>query len=244
MSKEKVKYFRYLKSAEDSLKKALLLDNYKNRSFTLTTQISKSAKYQMRNQIKVIKGLNYESEASELNNESVEPMRTEADLVWLDPEILKKADCLETAEIPELFQLSTKKDLAELGKTEFGKLVLSFIFDNLGSYKRLGPAKFEEIFNNKLKLFFRNHNPKERGLDNHFFVIRGSNRQIWLFEDRNKIEKVFDEPDIHENSVRVTDNFFDNVISNVENSVFRQRSENYRNFTSVKHALTEMGFRI
>ena len=235
MSKEKVKYFRYLKSAEDSLKKALLLDNYNNRSFTLTTQISKSAKYPIRNQIKVIKGLNYESEASELNNENVEPMLTdifspessnlelspsEADLVWLDPEILKKADCLETAEIPELFQLSTKKDLAELGKTEFGKLVLSFIFDNLGSYKRLGPAKFEEIFNNKLKLFFRNHNPKERGLDNHFFVIRGSNRQIWLFEDRNKIEKVFDEPDIHENSVRVTDNFFDNVISNVENSVF------------------------
>ena len=62
MSKEKVKYFRYLKSAEDSLKKALLLDNYKNRSFTLTTQISKSAKYQIRNQIKVIKGLNFESE--------------------------------------------------------------------------------------------------------------------------------------------------------------------------------------
>jgi hypothetical protein len=74
----------------------LLLDNYKNRSFTLTTQISKSAKYQIRNQIKVIKGLNFESEASELNNESVEPMLTEADLVWLDPEILKKADCLET----------------------------------------------------------------------------------------------------------------------------------------------------
>ena len=108
-------------------------------------------------------------------------MLTEADLVWLDPEILKKADCLETAEIPELFQLSAKKDLAELGKTKFGKLVLSFIFDNLGSYKRLGPAKFERIFNNKLKFFFRNHNPEERGLDNHFFVVRGSNRQIWLF---------------------------------------------------------------
>jgi hypothetical protein len=119
MSKEKVKYLRYLKSAEDSLKKTLLLDNYKNRSFTLTAQISKSAKYQIRNQIKVIKGLNFGSEASELNNESVETMLTEADLVWLDPEVLKKADCLETAEIPELFQLSAKKDLAELGKTKF-----------------------------------------------------------------------------------------------------------------------------
>jgi hypothetical protein len=54
--------------------------------------------------------------------------------------------------------------------------VLSFIFDNLGSYKRLGPAKFEKIFPIK-------RNPKKRGLDNHFFVIRGSNRQIWLFEE-------------------------------------------------------------
>ena len=62
----------------------MLLDNYKNRSFTLTTQISKSAKYPIRNQIKVIKGLNYESEASELNMEvEVEELSpSEADLVW------------------------------------------------------------------------------------------------------------------------------------------------------------------
>ena len=32
----------------------------------------------------------------------------EADLVWLDPELLKKADSLESGEIPELFQLLTK----------------------------------------------------------------------------------------------------------------------------------------
>ena len=47
LSKEKSKYCRYLKSAEDSLKKALLVDNYTNRSFTLTTKISKSAKYRI-----------------------------------------------------------------------------------------------------------------------------------------------------------------------------------------------------
>jgi hypothetical protein len=52
-----MKYSRYLKSAEDSLRKALLLDNNKNRSFGLATQISKSAKYPIRNQIKVIKVL-------------------------------------------------------------------------------------------------------------------------------------------------------------------------------------------
>ena len=28
----------------------------------------------------------------------------------------------------------------------------SIFFDNLGSYKRLGPAKFENSFNDKLKL--------------------------------------------------------------------------------------------
>ena len=62
MSKEKVKYSRYLKSAEDSLKKALLVDNYANRSFTITTKISKSAKYPVRNPIKIINGANYESD--------------------------------------------------------------------------------------------------------------------------------------------------------------------------------------
>jgi hypothetical protein len=73
-------------------------------------------------------------------------------------------------------------------------------------------------------------------------VIKGSDRQIWIFEDRNKLEKVYDDPVTHDNSVRVTDNFFDNVMSNVVECVFRQRSQNYRNFTSVKHALAEMGF--
>jgi hypothetical protein len=168
MSKEKSKYCRYLKSAEDSLKKALLVDNYTNRSFTITTKISKSAKYPVRNPIKIINGANYESDASELNTENVEPMDIsppessnmelspkEADIVWLDPAILEKADRLESAEIPELFQLSSKKDMKELGKSEFGKLVRSFIFDNLGSYKRLGPAKFEKFFNDKLKLLYR-----------------------------------------------------------------------------------------
>jgi hypothetical protein len=71
-----------------------------NRSFKLTTKISKSAKYPVRNPIKVINGANYESGASELNMESVEPMLTdisppessdkeespsEADLVWPQP---------------------------------------------------------------------------------------------------------------------------------------------------------------
>ena len=262
-----MKHSRYLKNAEDNLKKAVLLDDYSNRCFKITTKISKSAKYRIRNPTKIIKGANYESDASDISESSnmeqseanydcdasdamdISPPESseeelssnEADLVWLDPELLKKADSLESGEIPELFQLLTKNDLAELGKSEFGKLVRTFFFDNLGSYKRLGPAKFEKIFNSKLKLLFRNHNPEERGLDNHFFVIRGSDRQIWLFEDRNKIEKVFDDQDIHENSVRVTDHFFENVISNVEESVFRQRDENYRNFASVKHALTEMG---
>ena len=74
MIPEKSKYCRYLKSAEDSLKKALLVDNYTNRSFTITTKISKSAKYPLRNPIKIINGANYESDASELNTENVEPM--------------------------------------------------------------------------------------------------------------------------------------------------------------------------
>ena len=95
-----------------------------------------SVGHQVKNPIRIIKGAHFESDASELNNESVEPMLTdispsessemeqspnEADLVWLDPNPLKKADSLESAEIPELFQLSSKKDLAELGKTEFGQ---------------------------------------------------------------------------------------------------------------------------
>ena len=42
----------------------------------------------------------------------------------------------------ELKKYYIKKDMMELGKSEFGKLVRCFIFDNLGSYKRLGPAKF------------------------------------------------------------------------------------------------------
>jgi hypothetical protein len=97
MSKDKSKYCRYLKSAEDSLKKALLVDNYTNRSFTITTKISKSAKYPVRSPIKIINGANYESDASELNTENVEPMDIsppessnmelspkEADIVWLD----------------------------------------------------------------------------------------------------------------------------------------------------------------
>ena len=67
MIPEKSKYCRYLKSAEDSLKKALLVDNYTNRSFTITTKISKSAKYPVRSPIKIINGANYESDASELN---------------------------------------------------------------------------------------------------------------------------------------------------------------------------------
>ena len=80
MSKEKLKYCMYLKSAEDSLKKALLVDNIisiTNRSFIFTTKISKSAKYPVRNPIKIINGANYESDASELNIESVEPMLTD-----------------------------------------------------------------------------------------------------------------------------------------------------------------------
>ena len=90
--------------------------------------------------------------------ESVEPMLTdimpsessyteqsptEADIIWLDPELFEKADNLGSAEIPELFQLSTKKDLMELGKSEFGRLVRTFIF--------------QKFFNQKLKLLFRNH---------------------------------------------------------------------------------------
>jgi hypothetical protein len=96
----------------------LLVDNYTNRSFTVTTKISKNAKYRIRSPIKIINGANFESDASELNIESVEPMLTdisppessnmepspkEADIVWRDPEILEKADRLESAEIPELF---------------------------------------------------------------------------------------------------------------------------------------------
>jgi hypothetical protein len=71
---ERKKYSRYLKSAEDNLKKAILLDDYSNRSFTIITKISKSAKYRLRNPLKIIKGANYESDASELNIESIEPM--------------------------------------------------------------------------------------------------------------------------------------------------------------------------
>ena len=71
---ERKKYSRYLKSAEDNLKKAVLLDDYSNRGFTIITKISKSAKYRSRNPIKIIKGANYECDASELNIDSVEPV--------------------------------------------------------------------------------------------------------------------------------------------------------------------------
>ena len=57
---ERKKYSRYLKSAEDNLKKAVLLDDYSNRGFTIITKISESAKYRSRNPIKIIKGANYE----------------------------------------------------------------------------------------------------------------------------------------------------------------------------------------
>jgi HEPN domain-containing protein len=152
MSKERMKHSRYLKNAEDNLKKAVLLDDYSNRCFKITTKISKSAKYRIRNPTKIIKGANYESDASDISESSnmeqseanyecdasdamdISPPESseeelssnEADLVWLDPEILKKADSLESGEIPELFQLLTKNDLAELGKSEFGKLVRTF----------------------------------------------------------------------------------------------------------------------
>ena len=53
---ERKKYSRYLKSAEDNLKKAVLLDDYSNRNFTIITKISKSAKYRSRNPIRIIKG--------------------------------------------------------------------------------------------------------------------------------------------------------------------------------------------
>ena len=165
MSKDKSKYCRYLKSAEDSLKKALLVDNYTNRSFTITTKISKSAKYPVRNPIKIMNGANYESDASDAmdisppESSEEELSSNEADLVWLDPEILKKADCLETAEIPELFQLSAKKDLAELGKTKFGKLVLKLgkkgYFSNFGEAKEILTSVWDELtqeeINNMIK---------------------------------------------------------------------------------------------
>ena len=132
MSKERMKHSRYLKNAEDNLKKAVLLDDYSNRCFKITTKISKSAKYRIRNPTKIIKGANYESDASDISESSnMELSPSEADLVWIDPEILEKADRLESAEIPELFQISSKKDMKELGKSEFGKLVRSIIFDNL-----------------------------------------------------------------------------------------------------------------
>jgi hypothetical protein len=156
-----------------------ILEQLLNNHYKITTKISKSAKYRIRDPTKIIKGANYKSDASDISESSnMELSQSEADLVWIHPEILEKADRLESAEIPELFQISSKKDMKELGKSEFGKLVRSIIFDNLGSYKRLGPAKFEEIFNEKLKLLFRNHNPEMRGLENHLFLIRGSNRQI------------------------------------------------------------------
>ena len=111
---ERKKYSRYLKSAEDNLKKAVLLDDYSNRGFTIITKISKSAKYRSRNPIKIIQGANYECDASDAmdisppESSEEELSSNEADLVWLDPELLKKADSLESGEIPELFQLLTK----------------------------------------------------------------------------------------------------------------------------------------
>jgi len=123
MSKERMKHSRYLKNAEDNLKKAVLLDDYSDRCFKITTKISKSAKYRIRNLTKIIKGANYESDASDISESSN----------------MEKADRLESAEIPELFQISSKKEMKELGKSEFGKFVRSITFDNLGSYKRLGP---------------------------------------------------------------------------------------------------------
>ena len=81
MSKEKTQYCRYLKSAEDSLKKALLLDNYSNRSFTITTKFSKSAIYRIRNPIKTINGANYESDISPPKSSNTELSPKEADII-------------------------------------------------------------------------------------------------------------------------------------------------------------------
>jgi hypothetical protein len=66
---------------------------------------------------------------------------------------------LETAEIPELFQLSAKKDLAELGKTKFGKLVLKLgkkgYFSNFEEAKEILCSVWDEItqdeINNMIK---------------------------------------------------------------------------------------------
>ena len=70
----------------------------------------------------------------------------EDDLFWRKPKIIAKADSLRTEDVLEPFQLKTRKDLAELGKTEFGRLVRSVIFNNLGLYDRLGPSKFVLTF--------------------------------------------------------------------------------------------------
>ena len=77
MSKDRSKYSRYLKNAHEYLSKAVQHPDYNNRHFTLTTTISKTAKYPIRNPIKIIKGVNYESDVSESINESVDSMLTE-----------------------------------------------------------------------------------------------------------------------------------------------------------------------
>ena len=61
-----MKHSRHLKNAEDNLKKAVLLDDYSNGCFKITTKISKSAKYRIRNPTKIIKGANYESDVREI----------------------------------------------------------------------------------------------------------------------------------------------------------------------------------
>ena len=81
MSKERMKHSRFLKNAEDNLKKAVLLDDYSNRCFKITTKISKSAKYRIRNPTKIIKGANYVSDASDISESSnMELSPSEADL--------------------------------------------------------------------------------------------------------------------------------------------------------------------
>jgi hypothetical protein len=45
------------------------------------------------------------TDISQPESSNMEQSPKEADIVWLDPEILEKADRLESVKIPELFQL-------------------------------------------------------------------------------------------------------------------------------------------
>ena len=71
-AKDKMKYSRLFKKAQEALKQCLSIPCYENREITITTKVSKTAKFQgARPPQVIIKGANFENQAPQS-----EPVRT------------------------------------------------------------------------------------------------------------------------------------------------------------------------